>query len=612
MTTYSDTERAVLSSVLEADGEQLPEPITRLLADAPATFDDLRLGTIAVAIRDLRKAGQAVDPVSVKNHIGEEALLTIGGWEFLAGLTADWLPMTQAAADAKTLLAAYDRRKERDALRERLAAVEAEIGPEKAVESEEEKIARLAALPILEYARVRKVEAKKLGGIPAGLLDKLVDAKRAESGGGDGLQGSAVTLPEIEPWPGNVNGAEVLDQVAASLARYVALPDGAADAIALWCAHTHCYQHFTCTPRLNVTSPEKGCGKTTLRDVLATLVPRPVLAENLTVAVAFRLVQSHRPTVLADECDSWLRDNEDLRGLLNAGHRRGGQFLRCEGDAHEVRAFRVFAPAVLCGIGSLPGTLHDRSIVIRLERAKPGEVRERFDPRSTGEDTELCRKLARWCADHTARLHACDPALPPGVFNRVADNWRPLFAIAETLGGVWPERAATAFTKLIRADVDQEGLGVMLLADIRVVFEQAGADRLFSRTLVGSLVAMTDRPWGECQRGKPISERWLAVRLKGFGVGTRTIHSGGDHAKGYLICEFEEAFGRYLPDTGENKRANVRTPANKGDDADSQACAPSDPARLQNGVSVNNDGAPHACTLAKPGDGKKATQEDLL
>ena len=78
---------------------------------------------------------------------------------------------------------------------------------------------------------------------------------------------------------------------------------------------------------------------------------------------------------MADEYDSWLRDDQELRGLFNAGHRRGGQALRCEGDNHEVRAFRVFGPAVLCGIGALPGTLHDRSIVIRLERAKPGEIR---------------------------------------------------------------------------------------------------------------------------------------------------------------------------------------------------------------------------------------------
>ena len=46
------------------------------------------------------------------------------------------------------------------------------------------------------------------------------------------------------------------------------LPDGAADAIALWIAHTHTYESFQHTPRLNIQSPEPRCGKTTLCDAL--------------------------------------------------------------------------------------------------------------------------------------------------------------------------------------------------------------------------------------------------------------------------------------------------------------------------------------------------------
>jgi len=60
--------------------------------------------------------------------------------------------------------------------------------------------------------------------------------------------------------------------------------------------------------------------------------------------------------MLADECDSWIKDNDELRGLLNAGHRRGGCALMVVMvESNEVRAFNVYAPAVLCGIGALPG-----------------------------------------------------------------------------------------------------------------------------------------------------------------------------------------------------------------------------------------------------------------
>jgi hypothetical protein len=298
------------------------------------------------------------------------------------------------------------------------------------------------------------------------------------------------------------------------------LPDGAGDALALWTAHAHCFESFVCSPRLNISSPEKGCGKTTLRDVLAVLVPRPLATENLSVAVLFRVIESRKPTVLADECDTWLRDNEELRGMLNAGHRRGGQALRCEGESNEVRAFNVFAPAVLCGIGALPGTLHDRSIAIRLERAKPGELRERFDSRRVERETELCRKLARFCADNKARLEACEPVLPSGAFNRLADNWRPLFAIAEIAGGNWPQRATAAFAKLTaKADADAQGIGTMLLADIQQAFNETRAERMFSKSLVETLCAISDRPWPEAHKGRPISETWLARGLAYLSTG---------------------------------------------------------------------------------------------
>lgn len=433
-------------------------------------------------------------------------------------------------------------------------------------ESDDEAIARLAALPLLEYERSRDDVAKILG-CRAAILDRLVDAKRPKSKTEtDELQGRTLNLADVELWPDTVSGADVLAELAKTFCRYVALPDGAADALALWTAHAHCFESFVCSPRLNISSPEKGCGKTTLRDVLAVLVPRPLATENLSVAVLFRVTEARKPTLLADECDAWLRDNEELRGMLNAGHRRGGQALRCEGESNEVRAFNVFAPAVLCGIGLLPGTLHDRSIIIRLERAKPGELRERFDSRLTQRETELCRKLARFCADNKARLVSCDPALPSGAFNRLADNWRPLFAIAEIAGGDWPQRAVTAFANLTaKADNEAQGLGTMLLADIQQVFAEGRTERIFSKALVEALCAMSDRPWPEAHRGKPVSATWLARRLHTFDIAPRTIRIGDNHAKGYEHDDFANAFERYLPVAVDSSRDAVTTPENIGD-----------------------------------------------
>ena len=432
-------------------------------------------------------------------------------------------------------------------------------------ETDADTYARLAALPSAEYDRCREQEANALG-VRVSTLDAEVEKLRGETGGH--LQGCAVEIPEIEPWPEPVEGAETLDAIAAAITRYVALPSGAADAMALWVTHTHCFQAFDMTPRLNIRSPEKGCGKTTLSDVIALFVPRSIQTENQSPAVLFRLIEKHKPVVLADEYDSWLPENEELRGLLNAGHRRGGKALRCEGDNHEVRAFNVFAPVVLCGIGTLPGTLHDRSIGIVLTRAKPGEVAARFSSRHVAAEKELCRKLARWSADNFNKLEACDPQLPDGAYNRLADNWRPFFAIAEIAGGDWPRRAAAAFTKLTtETDQEAQGIGTMLLTDIRQVLADSTGPRIFSKSLIESLCAMSDRPWPEANRGKPITESWLARRLHPFGINPRTLRIGDDRAKGYETAHFNEAFERYLSSLGLSNRDTVTA-------IDSQALTP--------------------------------------
>lgn len=476
-------------------------------------------------------------------------------------------------------------------------------------ESDEEILQRLAALTPIEFDRAAEAEANALG-CNVGTLRSEVEKRRLKSG--ENLQGGALNLADVEPWPEAVNGAETLNQVAETVSGYVALPDWAADASALWTAHTHCFESFQCSPRLNVTSPEKGCGKTTLRDVLGELVPRPLPTENLSVAVLFRVIESNRPTVLADECDSWLRDNEELRGLLNAGHRRGGQALRCEGDSNEVRAFNVFAPAVLCGIGALPGTLHDRSIVIHLERARPGEVRERFDSRRIQREQELCRKLARWCADNFARLEACDPALPSSAFNRLADNWRPLFAIAEIAGGGWPQRAATAFAKLTsREDTDAQGIGTMLLADIWQTFRASGAVRLFSKKLVESLLEMSDHPWPEAHKGRPITETWLARRLRTFGVSPKLIRVGDTVGRGYEVADFQEVIDRYLPAPGDSKCYSVTTPANKGENEHSEVLQPAGGVTLGNSQNANVYAGCNGVTVAEP-PARELVEADLL
>jgi putative DNA primase/helicase len=94
---------------------------------------------------------------------------------------------------------------------------------------------------------------------------------------------------------------------------------------------------FLVSPRLCARSPMKGCGKTTLEDVLGRIVLRPLPTANVSPPAIFRVVEAHRPTLLIDEADTFVSQKDELRGVLNSGHRKGRSVLRTVGDDHEPR-----------------------------------------------------------------------------------------------------------------------------------------------------------------------------------------------------------------------------------------------------------------------------------
>src|SRR5262245_7819262 len=133
-----------------------------------------------------------------------------------------------------------------------------------------------------------------------------------------------------------IDGAALLDDIHTLLGRFVSYPgEDAQVAHALWVAHCHAMGAWESTPRIAFLSPEPGSGKTRALEVTETLVPNPVEAINVTASYLFRKVgdKDGLPTILFDEIDTVFgpkaKENEDLRGLLNAGHRRGAVAGRC-------------------------------------------------------------------------------------------------------------------------------------------------------------------------------------------------------------------------------------------------------------------------------------------
>jgi hypothetical protein len=425
------------------------------------------------------------------------------------------------------------------------------------------EIATLATLDKLAYEKVRKEVAERMS-IRASVLDKLVEAERARQhgeDGGDDLQGRAIELSEPETWPHAVNGAELLDAITAAILTYVVLSIHAARSCACWVVHTFLIQESMFSPRLGITSATKGCGKTTLLDVLSRLVLRALSAANVSTAALYRAVEIYHPTFMVDEVDTFLHDNPELRGVLNSGHRKGGSVLRIVGEQQEPRWFSTYGAVAIACIGELPGTLADRSIPIRLKRRRaknPEDAIKRFRSDRADHLTELARKAARWAQDNAIAVGAADPDLPEEIHNRAADNFRTLKSIAVVAGGKWPDYIdEAAKTAQQEQGTDATSRLELLLNDIQAV---AGFPEIYdpchdvevrSLDLVQRLIEKEGSPWAEMGKSrKPLTQTRLARMLDPLGITPGNIGPDDARVRGYRYSQFVDAFERYCVQRG--------------------------------------------------------------
>jgi hypothetical protein len=327
---------------------------------------------------------------------------------------------------------------------------------------------------------------------------------------------------------------QLLTDVYNFAGRFIAYPSEHAHiAHVLWIVHTHLMDAWESTPRLALLSPEPASGKTRALEITELLVPNPVEAVNVTPAYLFRKVgaDGEKPTILYDEIDTVFgpkaKENEEIRGLLNAGHRRGAVAGRCVvyGSKVVTEEIPAYCAVALAGLGWLPDTMLTRSVIIRMRRRAPGEKVTAFRRRVHATEGHALRdRLAAWAAAAVSDMTAARPEMPPGVEDRDADVWEPLLAIADAMG--WSEHAAQAAVALVGASRDAEpSLGLRLLADLRTIFSTSTLVAMPTATLLTRLVDLPESPWGDL-RGKPIADRELSKRLRQYGIKSRDVHVG--------------------------------------------------------------------------------------
>lgn len=367
------------------------------------------------------------------------------------------------------------------------------------------------------------------------------------------------------PDPMAPDGAELLDEVHEWHTSYVAYPsEHAGVVVTLWAAHTHLAAEFDSTPRLTLVSPEPGCGKTRVLELLELVCPGGWLIIGPSASALFRRVHlAHtdepRPvTLLLDEADTiWKAGKGDesaeaLRQIVNAGHRKRATVPRSEptGGKVALREFRVYAPTAIASKGdALPDTIMSRSVVVRMRRRAPDETVRGFRERTAGPEGEALRdRLTEWATDVAPKVGDPWPQMPDGVTDRPADIWEPLLAVADLAGGDWPARAREACASFVSSasQADDTSLGVRLLTDLFAAFRD-GHDLLpavSTEIILSTLHAMDEAPWADWY-GKPFSARNLAKMLKPYGIGSKVVRIGDETARGYRREDMWDAWSRY-------------------------------------------------------------------
>lgn len=371
-------------------------------------------------------------------------------------------------------------------------------------------------------------------------------------------------FPEIAPWTEPVNGQDLVAEIENLFKTYLFLPNGAATVLSYWVMHTYNITLFDYTPRLCITSPEKRCGKTILLSLLNTLSCKPMLAANITPSPMFRLIHLLKPTILIDEADTFLKDNEELRGVINAGYASNGAIVRNElvKKVYIPTKFNCFSPCAIAAIRDIPETIKDRGIIITMCRKTKDEHVQKFRNKYIKQTAQIIQqKCLRFMQDNANQITESTPELPDSFNDRSADIWEPLFQIASVISEENFQNLTKAALALTQSymDTEPDSQTELLLSDIRHIFGNSIYKE--SLTLVEALNNIETSPWKTLRHGNGITVNTLAYFLRPFNIKPRQDWTGG-HTRKYYKSDFEDAFARYLPTRSDCASVQKNNPEN--------------------------------------------------
>ena len=345
--------------------------------------------------------------------------------------------------------------------------------------------------------------------------------------------------------------AKTLDLISAVFKEHVKFQDESdADALALWVAMTYVMDHLEIAPMLYVTSPEPMCGKSTVMKLLKVFSFKAEMVSKITPAAIYRLIERDQPTLLFDEADRFLRGNNDLNGIINAGHARFEANViinkKLPDGNYDPVEFPVWCAKAIAGIGNQDDTLTSRSIVISLRRKLRDETVKpvRFNMYPQHQATRAT--LASWA---TSFNPICDDEMEPFLkanTDRGIDNWLALGIIAKRIGSEWVQRVQAALDAVdARQNDSLQSAGVQLLSDVHDVVSESSRPEWSSTDLYNAVVYNEETDWSVFNHRRPITKKKFTQMLGDFGI-KPTKRS---NANVFYVADLEDAFERYLTHT---------------------------------------------------------------
>jgi putative DNA primase/helicase len=357
---------------------------------------------------------------------------------------------------------------------------------------------------------------------------------------------------DYEPWSESVDAEELLNEIMVRINREVIMQPHQTLVCALGVMLTWVHSQMKFSPILFITGPDRECGKTTLLNVMAKMVRRPVRTSNVSAAAIFRLSELYHPTFLMDECQDQLK-NEDFCQVIKAGHTPGDAAIRCDPNTFEPLVFDVFCPKILAGIGRANGQIMSRSIIIEMER-RDGQINQSINT-SDADFVDIRLKLARWCGD-CGELNRFQIPSQPGLRLRNRNNWEIFYQVASGVSGLGGKQLMDAIPLFVDEEQD---FATYLLNSLRELYreEKQLNDSGFtgSEAIIEALNRDKEAPW-YAKDGKGLTVHGLSARLRRYKVkpdqvwlpdierdvrGYRYIDSRARHN------DLKRVFAQYLP-----------------------------------------------------------------